>query len=165
VLDGSAPSTWSASQQEWRQVVASLPQTDMAEQRQALLIRAMSEHDEDELRRFARLWALFGEEATPMRQGENVADWAKIDVGFLRHPQVVGMKPADQLGYLALILYSMEYETDGEIPAAALPVVSGEHPPGRGDAARRPCESDDRRLAHRRLHAQAAHPRAARARA
>lgn len=49
-----------------------------------------------------------------------MADWAKIDVGFLRHPQVVQLKPVEQLGYLAMILYSQEYETDGEVPVAAL---------------------------------------------
>jgi hypothetical protein len=49
-----------------------------------------------------------------------MADWAKIDVGFLRHPQVVQLKPTEQLGFLAVILYCQEYETDGFIPDAAL---------------------------------------------
>lgn len=49
-----------------------------------------------------------------------MADWAKIEVGFLRHPQVVQLKPMEQLGFLALILYCQEYETDGRVPDAAL---------------------------------------------
>lgn len=49
-----------------------------------------------------------------------MADWAKIDVGFLRHPQVVQLKPVEQIGFLALILYCQEYETDGSVPDAAL---------------------------------------------
>jgi homospermidine synthase len=53
-----------------------------------------------------------------------VADWAKIDVGFLRHPQVVGLKPAEQLGYLAMILWSQEYETDGVVPDPAMRVIA-----------------------------------------
>jgi hypothetical protein len=56
-----------------------------------------------------------------------MADWAKIDVGFLRHPQVIVLKSVEQLGYLALILYAQEYETDGMIPDAAL-VVCGVKP-------------------------------------
>jgi hypothetical protein len=51
-----------------------------------------------------------------------MADWAKIDVGFLRHPQVIVLKPLEQLRYLSLILYAQEYETDGVIPDAALAV-------------------------------------------
>ena len=53
-----------------------------------------------------------------------MAEWAKIDVNFLRHPQVIGLKPQDQLAFLALILYAMEYETDGDIPAACLPACN-----------------------------------------
>jgi hypothetical protein len=53
-----------------------------------------------------------------------VADWAKIDVGFLRHPQVVGLKPSEQLGYLAMILWAQEYETDGVVPDAAMRVIA-----------------------------------------
>jgi hypothetical protein len=49
-----------------------------------------------------------------------MADWAKIDVGFLRHPQVCRLNKSEQLGYLALILYAQEYETDGVIPRPAL---------------------------------------------
>jgi len=49
-----------------------------------------------------------------------MADWAKIDVGFLRHPQVCRLTKAEQLGYLSLILYAQEYETDGVIPRQAL---------------------------------------------
>lgn len=53
-----------------------------------------------------------------------MADWAKIDVGFLRHPQVVGLKPSEQLGYLAMILWSQEYETDGVVPDPAMRVIA-----------------------------------------
>jgi hypothetical protein len=49
-----------------------------------------------------------------------MADWAKIDVGFLRHPQVCRLTKPEQLGYLSLILYAQEYETDGVIPRPAL---------------------------------------------
>ena len=45
-----------------------------------------------------------------------------MDVGFFRHPQVVGLRPAQQVGYLAMILYSQEYETDGAVPDEALRV-------------------------------------------
>jgi hypothetical protein len=49
-----------------------------------------------------------------------MADWAKIDVGFLRHPQVVQLTAQQQRHYLALILYAQEYETDGHVPDPAL---------------------------------------------
>lgn len=49
-----------------------------------------------------------------------MAEWARIDVNFLRHPQVSRLKAADQLGYLSLILYAQEHETDGVIPASCL---------------------------------------------
>ena len=51
-----------------------------------------------------------------------MAGWAKVDVGFFRHPQVVGLRPTQQVGYLAMILYSQEYETDGAVPDEALRV-------------------------------------------
>lgn len=53
-----------------------------------------------------------------------MADWAKIDVGFLRHPQVCGLKTAEQVGYLAMILWAQEYETDGVVPDAAMRVIA-----------------------------------------
>lgn len=49
-----------------------------------------------------------------------MAEWARIDVNFLRHPQVSRLKASDQLGYLSLILYAQEHETDGHIPASCL---------------------------------------------
>lgn len=52
-----------------------------------------------------------------------MAEWAKIDVGFLRHPQVVQLSPQQQRHYLALILYSQEYETDGHVPDPALRIM------------------------------------------
>lgn len=52
-----------------------------------------------------------------------MAEWAKIDVGFFRHPQVCGLKPLEQLGYLAMILYAQEHETDGHVPASALRIL------------------------------------------
>ena len=45
-----------------------------------------------------------------------------MDVGFFRHPQVVGLRPTQQVGYLAMILYAQEYETDGAVPDEALRV-------------------------------------------
>ena len=56
--------------QEWRQMIAALPATDMRQQRDALLIRAMSEHDEGRLRQITQLYALFGEEANITTKGE-----------------------------------------------------------------------------------------------
>lgn len=52
-----------------------------------------------------------------------MAEWAKIDVGFFRHPQVCGLKLQDQMGYLSMILYAQEHETDGDIPASALRIL------------------------------------------
>lgn len=49
-----------------------------------------------------------------------MAEWARIDVNFLRHPQVSRLTPAGQLGYLAMILYAQEHETDGHVPASCL---------------------------------------------
>jgi len=49
-----------------------------------------------------------------------MAEWARIDVNFLRHPQVSALKPADQLGYLCMILYAQEHETDGHVPDTCL---------------------------------------------
>lgn len=49
-----------------------------------------------------------------------MAEWARIDVNFLRHPQVSALKPAEQLGYLCMILYAQEHETDGHIPESCL---------------------------------------------
>ena len=42
-----------------------------------------------------------------------MAEWARLDVDFFRHPQVSALKPVEQLGYLAMILYAQEHETDG----------------------------------------------------
>lgn len=39
--------------------------------------------------------------------------YARVDVGFLRHPKIAGLTPAQKLAYLALILHSTEFETDG----------------------------------------------------
>jgi hypothetical protein len=49
-----------------------------------------------------------------------MADWAKLDVGFFRHPQVVQLGAKEKLGYIAMILYAQEYETDGHVPDPAL---------------------------------------------
>lgn len=49
-----------------------------------------------------------------------MAEWARIDVAFFRHPQVSRLKPAECLGYLHMILYAQEHETDGHIPHDAL---------------------------------------------
>lgn len=50
----------------------------------------------------------------------SMAEWARIDVAFFRHPQVSALKPAECLGYLAMILYAQEHETDGHVPHEAL---------------------------------------------
>lgn len=44
-----------------------------------------------------------------------MAEWARIDVNFFRHPQVSRLRPAVQLGYLGMILYAQEHETDGVV--------------------------------------------------
>lgn len=49
-----------------------------------------------------------------------MAEWAKIDVGFFRHPQVCQLSQAAALGFLRMILYAQEHETDGAIPVHAL---------------------------------------------
>lgn len=49
-----------------------------------------------------------------------MAEWARIDVNFFRHPQVSALSAAEQRGYLAMILYAQEHETDGHIPSPAL---------------------------------------------
>lgn len=49
-----------------------------------------------------------------------MAEWARIDVNFLRHPQVSRLTTAGQVGYLAMILYAQEHETDGHIPDSCL---------------------------------------------
>lgn len=49
-----------------------------------------------------------------------MAEWARIDVNFLRHPQVDMLTKAVKVDYLALILYAQEHETDGDIPRACL---------------------------------------------
>lgn len=49
-----------------------------------------------------------------------MAEWARLDVDFFRHPQVSALKPVEQLGYLAMILYAQEHETDGYIPDSSL---------------------------------------------
>lgn len=49
-----------------------------------------------------------------------MAEWARIDVNFLRHPQVSRLTTPQQIGYLALILYAQEHETDGHIPRSCL---------------------------------------------
>lgn len=49
-----------------------------------------------------------------------MAEWARIDVNFFRHPQVSCLSPAEQRGYLAMILYAQEHETDGHVPASSL---------------------------------------------
>lgn len=49
-----------------------------------------------------------------------MAEWARIDVNFFRHPQVSALRPAECLGYLAMILYAQEHETDGHVPQEAL---------------------------------------------
>jgi len=51
-----------------------------------------------------------------------VADWIRLDVSFFRHPQVSRLKPAEQLGYLSMILYAQEHETDGDIHDTAMKV-------------------------------------------
>lgn len=49
-----------------------------------------------------------------------MAEWARLDVNFFRHPQVSALKPAEQMGYLCMILYAQEHETDGHIPDTCL---------------------------------------------
>ncbi len=49
-----------------------------------------------------------------------MADWAKIDTNFFRHPQVVQLSPLEQLAFIRVILYCQELETDGVILDAAL---------------------------------------------
>lgn len=49
-----------------------------------------------------------------------MAEWARIDVNFLRHPQVDTLPKTVKVDYLALILYAQEHETDGDIPKACL---------------------------------------------
>ena len=49
-----------------------------------------------------------------------MAEWAKIDVGFFRHPQVCQLSEKAALGYLRMILYAQEHETDGRVPDPAL---------------------------------------------
>lgn len=49
-----------------------------------------------------------------------MAEWAKIDVGFFRHPQVLALPANAAVGYLRMILYAQEHETDGHVPDVAL---------------------------------------------
>jgi hypothetical protein len=49
-----------------------------------------------------------------------VADWAKIDVSFFRHPQVVQLSEREAVAFLRMILYCQEHETDGHVPDPAL---------------------------------------------
>jgi hypothetical protein len=49
-----------------------------------------------------------------------MAEWARVDVNFLRHPQVSRLRPIEQLGYLCMILYAQEHETDGDVPDSCL---------------------------------------------
>lgn len=49
-----------------------------------------------------------------------MAEWAKIDVGFFRHPQVLQLPERAAVGYLRMILYAQEHETDGHVPDVAL---------------------------------------------
>lgn len=49
-----------------------------------------------------------------------MAEWARVDVNFLRHPQVSRLSLAGQVGYLAMILYAQEHETDGHVPDSCL---------------------------------------------
>lgn len=49
-----------------------------------------------------------------------MAEWAKIDVGFFRHPQVLQLSEKDAVAYLRMILYAQEHETDGHVPDPAL---------------------------------------------
>ncbi len=52
-----------------------------------------------------------------------MAEWAKIDTNFFRHPQVVQLSPTEQLAFIRVILYCQELETDGVILDAALPAA------------------------------------------
>ena len=49
-----------------------------------------------------------------------MAEWARIDVNIFRHPQVSELTQAEQLRYVALILYAQEHETDGHVPDSCL---------------------------------------------
>ena len=49
-----------------------------------------------------------------------MAEWAKVDVGFFRHPQVCQLTEKAAVGYLRMILYAQEHETDGHVPDPAL---------------------------------------------
>lgn len=48
------------------------------------------------------------------------ARWAKVDVGYLSHPKLLGLPPPAKLLHLASILWTAEHLTDGYVPARAL---------------------------------------------
>ncbi len=56
-----------------------------------------------------------------------MADWAKIDVGFFRHPQVVQLSEREAVAYLRMILYAQEHETNGNVPGPALKACEVTH--------------------------------------
>jgi hypothetical protein len=49
-----------------------------------------------------------------------MAEWARLDVNFFRHPQVSRLKVPEQMRYLAMILYAQEHETDGHVEDCCL---------------------------------------------
>lgn len=52
------------------------------------------------------------------------ARWAKVDVGYLSHPKLLGLSPPAKLLHLSSILWTAEHLTDGYVPARALLEVS-----------------------------------------
>ena len=49
-----------------------------------------------------------------------MAEWARVDVNFFRHPQVSRLRVSEQMRYLAMILYAQEHETDGVVEDCCL---------------------------------------------
>jgi hypothetical protein len=49
-----------------------------------------------------------------------MAEWARVDVNFFRHPQVSRLNDREQMRYLAMILYAQEHETNGHVADCAL---------------------------------------------
>jgi hypothetical protein len=49
--------------------------------------------------------------------------WAAIDVGLFRDPKVAQLRPAEQVAYVASILWTVENLTDGDVPPHALTLI------------------------------------------
>lgn len=46
--------------------------------------------------------------------------WAKVELGYLSHPKIIGLHPKVVLLHLASILWTAEHLTDGYVPDRAL---------------------------------------------